>query len=92
MKEDFNQNIKILYVFTNHKENVFLVTNDDKVYCFGSNSFGLLGFGHENEVQDLTLNQYLSHKQIINFKNSYRHVIARTSDEKFIVGVVMDGN
>ena len=84
LKEDFKQNIKILYVFKDYwnKENVFLVTNDDKVYCFGSNSYGLLGFGHDNEVNELTLNQELSHKQIIDFKNSYYHVIARTSDEK----------
>ena len=84
LSEDFKQNIKLLYVFKdyNNKENVFLVTNDDKVYCFGSNTNGLLGFGHENEVKELTLNQDLSHKQIIDFKNSEYHVIARTSDEK----------
>ena len=75
---NFYMFLKIIY----NKENVFLVTNEDKVYCFGYNRNGLLGFGHENEVNELTLNQDLSHKQIIDFKNSVYHVIARTSDEK----------
>jgi len=82
LSQHFKQNIKLLYVFEYFGKNVFLVTNEDKVYCFGFNRRGLLGFGHENEVKELTLNQDLSHKQIIDFKNSSYHIIARTSDKK----------
>jgi alpha-tubulin suppressor-like RCC1 family protein len=80
LKEDFLNEIKLLYVF---KENdVLIVTNDDKVFAFGDNNRGVLGFGHEQEVNELTINEHLSHKQIIDFKNSYRHVIARTINKK----------
>ncbi len=58
LKEDFKQNIKLLHVFKDlfkEKLNVFLVTNDDKVYCLGSNRNGLLDFGNDrDEVNELT--------------------------------------
>jgi alpha-tubulin suppressor-like RCC1 family protein len=40
--------IKLLYVFKvfYKNSNVFIVTNDDKVYAFGNNSNGVLGFGN----------------------------------------------
>jgi len=48
---------------------------------FGNNSTGVLGFGNDREVNELTFNEDLSHKQIIDFRNS-SHVIARTIDGK----------
>jgi alpha-tubulin suppressor-like RCC1 family protein len=72
------------YVFEDYenKKNVFIVTNDDKVFAFGNNDFGDLGFGNNNKVNELTINEELCHKQIIDFKNSSKHVIARTIDGK----------
>ncbi len=62
--------------------NVLIVTNDDKVFAFGDNCFGVLDFGNHNKVNELTTNEKLSHKQIIYFKNSSVHAIARTIDWK----------
>jgi alpha-tubulin suppressor-like RCC1 family protein len=65
-----------------NRNNVLIVTNDDKVFAFGSNWRGVLGFGNDDKVNELTINEELSHKQIIDFKNSSYHVIARTIDGK----------
>jgi hypothetical protein len=55
LKEDFLNEIKLLYIF--NKNNVLIVTNDDKVFAFGGNYKGVLGFGNEREVNDLILNE-----------------------------------
>ncbi len=60
----------------------FFVTNDDKVYAFGFNNYGLLGFVHNNIVNELKFNTELSYKQLIDFKNGFNHVIARSLDGK----------
>jgi hypothetical protein len=80
LKEEFLNEIKVLFVFKDHenRSNVLIVKNDDKVFAFGSNYRGLLGFGNNKSIIQLKLNEDLSYKQIIDFKNSYRHVIART--------------
>jgi alpha-tubulin suppressor-like RCC1 family protein len=80
LKEEFLNEIKLSYIFKNN--NVLIVTNDDKVFAFGSNNNGVLGFGNDREVNELTINEDLSHKQIIDFKNSDCHVVARTIDGK----------
>jgi len=86
LNKDFIENIKLFHVFEDenedHERNVFIVTNDDKIYAFGRNCNGVLGFGHMNEVGELTVNEELSHKQIIDFKNSFYYVNARTIDGK----------
>jgi alpha-tubulin suppressor-like RCC1 family protein len=80
--------IKLLYIFEDfffenkNKYNVFIVTNDDKVYASGINQFGVLGFGHQYEKQEFTVNNDLSNKKIVDFKNSLYHAIARTIDGK----------
>jgi hypothetical protein len=58
------------------------VTNDDNVFALANNFRGVLRFGNNFKVNESTLNEELSHKQIIDFKNSSKHVIAPT-----IVGV-----
>jgi hypothetical protein len=85
LKVGFFNEIKLLYVFENiydNGNNVLIVTNDDNVYAFGTNTFGVLGFGENDCVNELTLNKELSHKRMIDFKNSFCHVIARTIDGK----------
>ncbi len=74
--------IKLLFAFKDNKNNnnVLIVTKDDKVFAFGNNE--VLGFGNKREVKVLTLNENLSHKQIIDSKNGSEHVIARTIDGK----------
>jgi hypothetical protein len=80
IKEDILNKIKFLYVFKfyrnkNNNKSAFLVTNDDKVFVFDSNSKGVLGFGNNRDVNDLTMNEELNYKKIFYFKNSNYHVI-----------------
>ena len=71
------------------------VTNDNKVYAIGSNSNGILGFGQDNEVKQLTIVEELCNKSIIEFKNRECHTIARTYDGKLYcwgkIGVEFSG-
>jgi alpha-tubulin suppressor-like RCC1 family protein len=84
LKDEFLNEIKLLYVFGDaiNKNNVLIVTHDDKVFAFGDNEWGVLGFGNNRKVNELTFNEELSHKQIIDFKNDDKHVIALTIDGK----------
>ncbi len=84
LKEEFLNEIKLLYVFKDfgNYNNVLIVTNDDKIFAFGDNCLGVLGFGNTNTVNELTINEELSKKQIIDFKNGSKHVIARTTNGK----------
>jgi RCC1 and BTB domain-containing protein len=55
-------------------------TIDDKVYCWGYNSEGVLGNGKKvNEVYKPQLNEYLSNKQIIDICCGESHSLALTS-------------
>lgn len=77
--------INYFYIFDDfkkRKKNVIIITDEDEVYAFGGNNHGVLGFGHKRKVNELLINEYLSHKQIIDIKNSRHHVIARTCDGK----------
>jgi alpha-tubulin suppressor-like RCC1 family protein len=65
-----------------YENNVLIVTNDDKVFAFGNNTNGKLGLADKNEVKELTIYKELSHKQIIDFNDSFNHVIALTIDGK----------
>jgi alpha-tubulin suppressor-like RCC1 family protein len=73
--------IKIIFFLKNFndKSNVLIVTND-KVFGFGPNDCGVLGFGDDYNVNELTLNEDSSYKQIIDFKHSSYIVIVRTID------------
>jgi hypothetical protein len=83
LKEEFLNEIKLLYVFEDElNKNVLIVTNNDNIFAFGKNNKRVLGFGNEIQVNELTINKELSQKQIIDFKNSRYHVIARTIDAK----------
>lgn len=81
---EFLINIKIVYVFNDNqkKSNLFLVTKDDKILTFGGNAFGVLGFGHKNQINCLTINKVLSNRKLVELKNGFQHMIGRTSDGK----------
>ncbi len=70
LKEEFLNQIKILYIFEDffveneNKYNVFIVTNDDKVYASGINKFGVLGFGHQYEKQERVPYDSLTHDSL----------------------------
>ncbi len=49
LKDDFLNEIKLLFIFQDsyiNQKNVLIVKNDDKVFAFGGNSNGVLGFGY----------------------------------------------
>jgi hypothetical protein len=84
LNEELLSKLKILYIFKDYFENInaIIVTNCDKVQTFGSKSLGVLGLGNWNEVKELTINEELSNKQIIDFDNGFYHVVGRTIDGK----------
>jgi hypothetical protein len=77
LDKEFLGEIKVANIFDC---NILIVTNYDEVFTFGANRNGVLGFGNDIEVSELTINEELSHKQIIDIKNGNKHVIARTID------------
>jgi alpha-tubulin suppressor-like RCC1 family protein len=74
--EEIVQNIKIFSIFGTNGSDVIVVTKGDKVYSFGNNSNGCLGFDHRNPIEKPKLINELSGKEIVNFSCGYRHVIA----------------
>jgi alpha-tubulin suppressor-like RCC1 family protein len=83
LNAEFKQRVKILYVFEDFKrDNVLIVTKDDITYAFGNNDFGLLGFGHDEVVNEIQIVEELCDQQIIDFANGWRHYIVRNSSGK----------
>ena len=75
--------IKSLYVFDDFKgNNVLFVTINDKVFGFGSNYFGVCGFGHQMVVKEPKIIDELCDKSVIQFHSEYGFVLALTSDNK----------
>jgi alpha-tubulin suppressor-like RCC1 family protein len=84
LKDEFKQRVKILYVFEDYDvfRNVLIVTKDDKTYAFGENSDNLLGFGHNEVVNEIQIVEELCDQQIIDFANGLFHCIARNNSGK----------
>jgi alpha-tubulin suppressor-like RCC1 family protein len=90
ISEEYKRNIKLFYISNDstvklkseNKFNVFFVTKSDKTYGFGENSFGQLGFGHNNPVTVPTIIDELCNKNIVEFVNGEYHCIARTARGK----------
>ena len=77
--------IKCFYVSKNKRSEKYfalLVTINDEVYGFGDNSFGKLGFGHNNDVNDWTLITQLCHQNVCQFFECFDCVFAKTSDNQ----------
>ena len=75
--------IKRFYVFHDRKGyNVLFVTINDKVFGFGSNGYGVCGFGHQMVVNETKIIEELCDKSVIQFYNGMRSAFALTSDNK----------
>jgi alpha-tubulin suppressor-like RCC1 family protein len=81
-KNDFINNIKILFIFSHKVTEVLIVTKDDKCYGFGQNDYRVLGLGHDRQVREPKIIEELCYKQIISFTNYFYHVLALTSHGK----------
>ncbi|CAG2169643.1 unnamed protein product [Oppiella nova] len=62
--------------------NILFVTFDDLVYGLGSNSFGQLGLGHRNKVEEPVEVIELRHQNIQQFFNGYTIVLAVNTDQQ----------
>ena len=79
----FKKIINKIYVFDDKKGlNVLFVTLYDKVFGFGSNDFGVCGFGHQMVVNEPNIIEELCDKSVILFQNGYGFAFALTSDNK----------
>ena len=77
--------IKYFHVFKTryfHGNNVLFVTIDDKVFGMGKNENGVLGLGHQNEVNEVEIIPELCDKGVNNFYNSEDFVFCLTSDNR----------
>ena len=71
--------IRYFYVF-NFGKSVLFVTIDDIVFGFGTNFNGVLGLGHQNEVETLEIILGLCDKSVENFFIGNNFVLCSTSD------------
>ena len=73
--------IKYFYIFDDDRGyNMLFVTNDDKVFGFGSNYYGCCGLGHSNSVSDPQLIKQLCDKNVTKFFNGLDFAFALTND------------
>jgi len=84
--ENIKQNISIFHIFDDFKGyNVLYITNDDRVFGFGSNCSGCLGLGHNRAVNEPQIINELRFKNIKQFINGSTFVLA-LSENKRIYG------
>ena len=83
ISEELKQNIKIFNVFDDWKGyNVLFITNDDTVYGFGSNQWGVCGLGHDKSVDSPLIIPELCHKNIQQFFSGLGFVLALNCDNQ----------
>ena len=81
LSNELKKIIKRLYVFDDNKGyNVLFVTINDKVFGFGSNNFGVCGYGYEMVVNEPQIIPELCDKSVQHFYNGIAFALALTSD------------
>ena len=79
-----NFSIKFIHIFNDKNGfNVLFVTNEDKVFGFGSNQFGVCGLGPNKNVKDPQIIPELCDKNIQKFHNGLDFVFGMTIDKQF---------
>ena len=82
INEEIKQKIKIFHVFNDYLgPAVLFITSDDKVFGFGSNSFGCCGLGHENVVNEPQIIPELCHKNIQQFLDGWNFILGFSIDK-----------
>ena len=86
--ENIKIQIKYFYAFNDYNSltNVLLITFEDKVFGFGNNIFGVLGFGHMNEMNEVTEVPELKGNNIKEFYNGLEFVIAMNCERNELFG------
>ncbi len=78
LKPDFVSNINFFCVFGDKGNEYIIVTNDNKIFSFGSNKYGCLGLGHNNPVQKPEIVEELIGLKIVDITYGLFHVLAIT--------------
>ena len=83
LSENSRKRIRLLYVFGKNGKSVIFITNEDKVYCLGSNQSGVLGLGSdEQNILRPTLNPTLSGKRLVDICSGSEHCLGLTKKFK----------
>ena len=88
--ENIKKQIKYFYVFNDYnnyksRTNILLITFDERVFGFGSNFRGVLGFGHQNSVNEVTEIPELKGNNIKEFYNGFNFVIGVNGENKCFI-------
>ena len=83
INEEIKHKIEIFHVFNDYsgEKSVLFITSDDKVFGFGSNTYGCCGLGHNSVVNEPQIIPELCHKNIQQFFNG-GSLIGLSSDKK----------
>src|SRR5882757_1954537 len=86
--ENIKKRIKSFYVFNDWSSgsNVLLITFDEKLFGSGSNDWGVLGLGHNDEVKEVTEIPELSENNIKEFYNGMNFVFAINGERNVLFG------
>ena len=83
---ELKSSIKYFYVFFDKLgHNILFVTNNEDVYGFGNNGFGLCGFGHNKSVSEPQVITELCDKNVIKFFSGFKFAMALTNDNQLYV-------
>ena len=82
LSDELKANIKHLVVFNDwrKRKNTFVQTKDDRVFTFGSNSFGVLGFANIDIIEEPTEVPELNGQGLVEFFVAYGFIFARAKD------------
>jgi alpha-tubulin suppressor-like RCC1 family protein len=83
LNEQFKRNIKLFYACDDNKINVknIIITNDDMVYTFGNeHNIEVFRSLDNEEVRNHFIIEKLCHQRVVDFRNNWTHLFARTFD------------
>jgi hypothetical protein len=76
VKNEFINNIDIIFIFGHKVTEVLFLTKDDKCYEFRKCEIEELGLSHNRQVREPKFIEKLCYKQIISFANVFSHVMS----------------
>jgi RCC1 and BTB domain-containing protein len=78
LKKKFIFDIKFIYIWGLNGENVIFCNKNDEMFSYGTNTYGCLGLGHSNAVENPTKVNELCNKQIVKICFGHNHVLVLT--------------
>jgi alpha-tubulin suppressor-like RCC1 family protein len=64
---------------------VLIINENDEIFAIGTNTNGIIGFGHKNPINNPIIVKQLCNKKIIGFDYGVKHMIAITEDNKLYI-------